>query len=149
VLDSDVVEIAVGAVVDREVQAQLGLPPCPEAAQDTVSREVVEEPVEAKVRVDAGRDVVLLRGPVELLDGSQQLRPLRTTQRFGRELGGVMASESRRLRPEIERDVPDPSARAAHELSLARRCGRVPPHWILAGMDAPEPYHSPLTSPHG
>lgn len=49
------VQVAVGGVVDQEVEAQLGLPAVPEAAQRAVSRQVVEQPVELKVRVDAGR----------------------------------------------------------------------------------------------
>ncbi len=59
--------------------------------------EIVEEPVEAKMRVDAGRDVALLHRPAEILDGLQQLRPLGTAQLFGRELGGV------RLDPQPDR----------------------------------------------
>ena len=89
VFDSDVVEVAVGAMVDREVQAQLGLPTVPEAAQNAVSREVVEEPVELKVRIDAGRDVVLLRRLPKLLDRLSQPGPLGSAQRFESEFPGV------------------------------------------------------------
>src|SRR5688500_3905286 len=60
----DVVHVAVGAMVYREVETKLALPPAPEVLQDAVSREVVEEPVEAKVRIDAGREVIGLSGPV-------------------------------------------------------------------------------------
>ncbi len=43
VLAGDVVHVAVGAMVDREVEAELALPPVPEVLQDAVAREVVEE----------------------------------------------------------------------------------------------------------
>ncbi len=90
VLDDQLMRVvAVGAVIDAEVEAQLGLPAVPETLQDAVPGEIVEEPVESKVRVDAGRDVVLLHRPAQILDGLQQLRPLRTAQCFGRELGRV------------------------------------------------------------
>jgi hypothetical protein len=58
-------------VIDAEVETQLGLPAIPETPQNAVPRELVEEPVEAEVGVDAGGDVVLLGGPVEILDGQQ------------------------------------------------------------------------------
>src|SRR5215204_4128349 len=87
--DGNVMQVAVRAMVDREVEAQLGLPAVPEAAQNRVSREVVEEPVELKVRVDAGRNVVLLRGLLEFLDRLHQPGPLRPTQRWYRELPGI------------------------------------------------------------
>src|SRR5688572_8878167 len=78
VLVSDVVQVAVGAMVDREVQAQLGLPTVPEVAQEAVSRKVVEEPVELEVGIDTGRDVGLLRRPMKVLDCLGQPGPLGT-----------------------------------------------------------------------
>ena len=89
VLNSDVMKVAVGTVVNRQVQTQLVLPPVPHALQRGVPRKLVEEPVEAKMSVDAAWDVIGVSGPVQFLDGLLQPELLGTPQRGGRELGSI------------------------------------------------------------
>ena len=88
-LNSDVVEVVVSTVVDREVETQLVFPTVPKALQGGVPRKFVEEPVEAQVGVNAGRDVVGVCGSVVFLDGLLLAKALRTAERFCRELSSV------------------------------------------------------------
>lgn len=83
VLNSDVVQVAIGTVIDRQVETQLVLPPVPHVLQGGVPRKFVEEPVETKVGVDAGGDVVGVGGPVKFLDGLFEPEPLGTPQGGG------------------------------------------------------------------
>jgi hypothetical protein len=60
VFAGDVMHVAVGPMIDLEIEAKLALPPVPQVLQDAVTGEVVEEPVEAKMCVDARGEVVSL-----------------------------------------------------------------------------------------